>query len=159
MWRDRMRVASFRGVEFKVETAAKIGGRRGVNHQFPKRDTPSDEDLGRLSGRWSVSGYVIGADYDDQAHRLEDALNAEGPGLLIHPQMGEMSVRCETYSRLERKTEGGQAVFEMTFVEAGTPAADLVGDPTQERLRQESSDAAASLGQNTDTRSRQEAQT
>ncbi len=149
-WHDRLRPASFRGAPFKVDTGARAGGRRGVNFEYPKRDVPSDEDLGRRSRRWAISGYVIGPDYDLDAAELEDALNAEGPGLLVHSLMGEMQVRCESYTRSERKDQGGFALFEMTFVEAGDSAADLVAEPTQPNLRQKADDAATTLGTQTD---------
>lgn len=150
-WRDELRPASFRGASFKVDTAGRAGGRRGVTFEYPKRDTPSDEDLGRRAQRWAVSGYVIGPYYTEDASYLEDALNAEGPGLLIHPTMVEMSVRCETYTRSERKDQGGFASFDMTFVEVGDAAYDLVTEPTQSNLRAQADNAAAKLGTQSQT--------
>src|SRR5262245_19531438 len=153
-WRDRLVPASFGGVEFKVDTSGRAGGRRGVNHEFPKRDTPSDEDLGRRAKRWAISGYIIGPDYDEAADSLEDVLNREGPGQLIHPTMGEMRVRCEVYTRSERRQEGGMATFDMTFIEAGTPAETLVSEATQFMLRQQSDDAARTLADSANARMR-----
>jgi prophage DNA circulation protein len=146
-WRDRFYPASFRGVGFYIDTGARAGGRRGVNFEYPKRDTPTDEDMGRRAKHWAVTGYVLGPDYDLDAQDLEDALNAEGPGLLVHPNMGEMQVRCETYTRSDSKDRQNVAMFDMTFVEAGTAAADLVVDPTQFLLRNQSDAAAQTLGQ------------
>jgi prophage DNA circulation protein len=145
-WRDRLRPASFRGAEFKVDTGARAAGRRGVTFEYPKRDIPSDEDMGRRARRWAVSGYVIGPDYDLTANDLEDALNTEGPGPIVHPTMGEMMVRCETYTRSERKDQGGMATFEMTFVEVGDSAALLVTEPTQANLKNQADSAASTLG-------------
>lgn len=149
-WRDRFRPASFRGVTFYIDTGARSGGRRGVTFEYPKRDTPSDEDMGRRAHRWAVTGYVIGPDYDVDAQLLEDALNTEGPGPLAHPNMGEMQVRCETYTRGESKDRGNIAVFDMTFVEVGASAYDLVSDPTQANLRNQADSAAATLGAQSD---------
>ena len=146
-WRDRLRPASFRGAPFKVDTTAKAGGRRGVTFEYPKRDTPSDEDLGRRAQRWAISGYVIGPFYTDDANELENALNAAGPGPLVHPTMGEMQVRCETYTRNERKDMGGFAAFEMTFVEGGQPATQMIAPWTQFDLRDQSDQAATALAQ------------
>jgi prophage DNA circulation protein len=144
-WRDRYRPASFRGAGFYLDTGARSGGRRGVTFEYPKRDTPSDEDMGRRARRSAVTGYVLGPDYDRAAQDLEDALNTEGPGSLVHPNMGEMQVRCETYTRAESKDRGNIAVFEMTFVEVGTSAYDLVSDPTQFMLREQSDAAAGAI--------------
>lgn len=149
-WRDRFRPASFRGVTFYVETGARAGGRRGVNFEYPKRDVPSDEDMGRRAKRWAVTGYVIGPDYDIDAQDLEDALNAEGPGALVQPNFGEMQVRCDTYARQESKDRMGMAVFEMVFIEAGTSAPDLVADPTQLNLQRDSDNAVDQFGRRGD---------
>lgn len=145
-WRDRFRPASFRGVTFYVDTGSRAGGRRGITFEYPKRDVPSDEDMGRRASRLAISGYVLGPDYDIDAALLEDALNAEGHGPLVLPSFGEMIVRNETYTRSESKDRGNMAAFEMTFVEAGTSAFDLVTDPTQTNLRDEADRAADTLG-------------
>lgn len=117
-WRDSLRPASFRGAQFRVDLSAKAGGRRGQSYEFPKRDTPQDEDLGRRAKRFSVAGWVVGEDYLEDAARLEAALTAEGPGQLVRPLGGSHRVRCETYTRTERRTDGGLAFFDMSFVEA-----------------------------------------
>jgi prophage DNA circulation protein len=148
-WRDTLRPASFRGVEFKVDTTARTGGRRGVNFQFPKCNTPSDEDMGRASQGWIIDGYVIGPDYNLAADDLEGALNAPGPGLLIHPTMGEMQVRAVApYTRAESKDRGGFAAFNMRFVEVGTQASDLVSEPTQAQLQNQADSASSTLSTN-----------
>ena len=47
-WRDRLLDASFRGAAFRVEShSAEAAGRRAAVHQYPGRDTPYAEDLGR----------------------------------------------------------------------------------------------------------------
>ncbi|GGC68602.1 DNA circularization N-terminal domain-containing protein [Chelatococcus reniformis] len=145
-WRDRLRPASFRGVPFKVDVASKAGGRRGFNFEYPKRDTPSDEDMGRRARRYAFSGWVIGPNYQIDADALEVALNAEGPGRLVHPDFAEDMVRCEVYTRAQRRTEGGMAFFDFTFVEAGTSPAQLVTEATQPAAKKAAaatSDAAA----------------
>lgn len=130
-WRDSLRPASFRGVSFKVEASSKAGGRRGQTYEYPKRDEPTDEDLGRRAKRFSVSGYVIGADHNILADVLETALNQEGPGQLVTPLMGSARVRCETYTRTDRRQEGGVTSFDMVFVEAGSPISSRIAESTQ----------------------------
>jgi prophage DNA circulation protein len=119
-WRDNLRPASFRGVEFHVSAGSRSSGRRGIEFEYPKRDDPYFEDLGRIARRWSITGYVIGSDYQRQADALCSALEAIDPGTLVHPTMGTMRVVCQPYTRTEKKTEGGYAEFDMVFVEAGT---------------------------------------
>jgi prophage DNA circulation protein len=141
-WRDRLRPASFRAVGFYVDAGTKIGGRRGVTFEFPKRDSPLDEDLGRRARRRGISGYLIGDDYDREADALEAACETEGAGLLIHPTMGPMRARCETYNRVETKAELRFCRFDMMFVEAPDGAyASLISAPTQSQVT-EKADAA-----------------
>jgi prophage DNA circulation protein len=105
-WRDSLRIASFRGIFFHVETSGRTSGRRTVVHQYPKRNIPYAEDMGREAVHWSFSAYIIlndkrlhasanhgrsnSAPYANLiAHRnsLVEALEMDGPGELIHPTL------------------------------------------------------------------------
>jgi prophage DNA circulation protein len=130
-WRDDLRPASFRGVPFYVAANSRTNGRRGFTYEFAKGDRSLDEDLGKRVTRVSVSGYVIGDDYDLQADALERALNREGGGTLVLPTLGRMFMRCEFGPRAERKEEGGIAYFEMAFVDASGGTAAIIGENTQ----------------------------
>jgi prophage DNA circulation protein len=85
---------------------------------------------------------VIGQEYQGQADALERALTQLGPAMLVHPTMGTMRVAAESYTRGERKTEGGYATFDMTFVEAGSPMATRISENTQGLVDQMSSSAS-----------------
>lgn len=112
--------ASFRGMPFHVDVGAKVSGRRNVVHEYPKRDDPYTEDMGRRARRFQISAYVIGSFYVLERDALVAALELEGAGTLIHPTMGAMQVVCDGYSVSESREEGGMARFEIQFVEAGT---------------------------------------
>lgn len=127
-WKLRLQPASFRGVEFKVDVDSRAGGRRAVMFEFPKRDTPYAEDMGRRAKRFTVTGYVIGSDYVFQRDALIAALEAEGPGLLVHPLLGEDMVQVDPYIVRETRQAGGMAEFEMTFLEAGEAAISISDD-------------------------------
>ena len=62
-WRERLLSASFRGVEFGVTKASDDVGRRTVRHDYPQRDDPYVEDLGRAPRVISLTGFVLGEDY------------------------------------------------------------------------------------------------
>ncbi|HCS4673821.1 TPA: DNA circularization N-terminal domain-containing protein, partial [Escherichia coli] len=47
-WKDRLQDASFRGVPFKVEEESAGAGRRVETHEYPNRDKPYTEDLGKV---------------------------------------------------------------------------------------------------------------
>lgn len=133
-WLDEWIPASFRGVEFHVEASGRAGGRRGIEFEYPKRDEPYFEDLGRRAKGWAVTGYVMGSDYKSRADALESALNAPDPGTLQHPTMRTMRAVCMNFVRNERKEEGGRAVFDMNFVEAGSSIASRIMDNTSSNL-------------------------
>lgn len=118
-WRSRMLRASFRGAPFHVEAGGRLSGRRTVLHEYPKRDDPYAEDMGRLARKFQVTGYLIGATYLRLRDNLIYALEIEGPGTLTLPTFGQMNVQCPTYSVTEVRERGGYCVFEMLFVEAG----------------------------------------
>ena len=119
-WKDRLQDASFRGVPFKVEDESSPVGRRVETHEYPNRDKPYTEDIGKITSRPSFSAYVVGDDCFDQRDRLIEALNKPGPGTLIHPTYGEMNVCVDGDIPVSTtKTEGRMVRFDLKFVEAG----------------------------------------
>ncbi len=134
-WKDRLQDASFRGVPFKVEDEGSPVGRRVETHEYPNRDKPYTEDLGKVTTRPSFSAYVVGDDCYDQRDRLIEALNKPGPGTLIHPTYGEMSVCVDGEIRVSStKTEGRMVRFELKFVEAGELSFPTSGAATAQIL-------------------------
>lgn len=128
-WRQTLQPASYNGVGFYVDTDTKSGGRRLVPHEFPKRDTPYVEDMGRRVRHFVVTAYVIqgpsnGYDYQPGRDALIAQLETEGPGILVHPTLGTDVVEVDTYNVTERlSSAGGMAEFEISFLEAGSPIA------------------------------------
>ncbi|MEQ5770002.1 DNA circularization N-terminal domain-containing protein [Halomonas sp. H33-56] len=118
-WRDQYRPASFRGVPFHARQAGHSGGRRTVQHEYPGRDLPWAEDLGRRARTYPVEGYVIGTDYMVARDALIEALEAEGAGELMHPYHGARQVVVDTFNIREGSRDGGLALFSITFLEAG----------------------------------------
>ena len=129
-WRLQLRPASFRGAGFHVEVGALAGGRRIALHEFPKRDTPYAEDMGRRARRFPVTGYIVDADYIPERDALIAALEAGGGGTLVHPTLGTFRVVCDGFSAIERRDKGGYVEFEMTFVEAGSLSASSMSAST-----------------------------
>jgi prophage DNA circulation protein len=99
-----------------------------VIHQYPKRNIPYAEDMGRDAVRWTFTGYVIHGDRGfpgnvlSQIAQLISALEADDAGFLIHPTLGGMLCMCDKYSYSDKRTTGGYFEFDMSFVEAGSPA-------------------------------------
>jgi hypothetical protein len=127
--------ASFRGVPFFVDTSERSGGRRTVKHEFPYRDDPFYEDLGRTARTFRVDGYVVGADYLTQRDALMTACeDSEGPGELVHPYHGVKSAICSSMGVSESRLEGGFAKFSLEFCEtpAQAPAPTAVVDASDQ---------------------------
>lgn len=119
-WRDEYRPGAFRGVPFHLKSATRTGGRRTVLDEFPLRDTPSTQDMGRKARQFNLVMTVIGTDYMVQRDELIDALEASGPGTLMHPFYGELYVApLGDYSIEESLDQGGLARITQNFVEAG----------------------------------------
>ncbi|MBC2612386.1 DNA circularization N-terminal domain-containing protein [Citrobacter braakii] len=119
-WKDRLVEASFRGVSFKTEDEGATVGRRVETHEYPNRDKPYTEDLGKVTFKPNITAYVIGDDCFEQRDRLIEALNKPGPGTLVHPTFGELNVCVDGEIRVSTtRSEGRMVRFDLQFVEAG----------------------------------------
>lgn len=119
-WHKTLRAASFRGVPFFVEEATNEGGRRIATHEFPLRDDPYTEDLGRAAQRFRFRAFVVGDDYMDRRDALLKACQDNATaGTLIHPYLGERKVRAGVVRWTETKREGGAAAFDLEFIQDG----------------------------------------
>ncbi|ROP61564.1 prophage DNA circulation protein [Enterobacter sp. BIGb0383] len=120
VWKERLETASFRGVSFHIESENASFGRRVQTHEFPNRDKPYSEDLGRIALRPNITAYVMGDDCLAQRDRLLEALNKPGPGTLIHPTLGKMIVCVTDQIKVSTASNEGRMVrFDLHFVEAG----------------------------------------
>ena len=130
--------ASFRGVPFWVETSDLSVGRRTVTHQYPQRDEPFTEDLGRAAREYRFSAFVLGDDYIEQAKKLREALEKPGAATLVHPEFGEIQVVAQPGASMSFSQSMRRVNFSLAFVEAG-----LNAFPTPEGASQQASRAAA----------------
>ena len=134
-WRASLRPASFRGAIFHVEQGGVASGRRVAIHEFPKRNVPYSEDMGRRARRFSIQGYVIVSpstpNYIPARDDLLTALEMDGPGPLVHPTLGEFDVMVEQYGYIESRLKGGFGSFDMVFIERGRPIVEDVSDAAQ----------------------------
>lgn len=126
-WKKQYRQASFRKVEFFVDSANFEGGRRGPDHEFPDRDDPYADDTGRKQRKYDVQAYLLGSDYQSAKKNLIAALETKGPGDLIHPYYGNIKVVARDFTVEEKSSEGGFARITIKFTEAGTLAFPKVG--------------------------------
>jgi prophage DNA circulation protein len=135
-WRQKLRPALFRKCRFHVDTGVRDSGRRIVTHEFPKRDIPYAEDMGRRVREFTVRGYIIVYPHDVDEMQLQQknylpardalikALETDGPADLQLPLLGVLKVACSRYRVTEEDKIGGYCVFDMTFVEYGQAPAE-----------------------------------
>jgi prophage DNA circulation protein len=130
IWRRALMPASYNGARFHCEANARESGRRIVEHQFPKKELPYAEDMGRAARAFSVRGYCVVFPYDSGDALLQPdyriprddlirQLEAEGPGTLQLPTQAAQQVVCSRYRLSEEERFGGYCVIDMTFEEYG----------------------------------------
>lgn len=141
-WRDLLvkTQASFKDVMFHVESGGRSSGLRSVVHEYPKRNEPYAESMGRHARRFQFSGYLVYRprrtnetnplryDYVKQRIKLFEALESDDFGKLVHPVFAPtpgIDVMCERYTMTESRERGGYTQFEMAFVEYGKPVSAM----------------------------------
>lgn len=122
-WLSTLWPASFKGVPFYFESDKETGGRGLIVHTFPNRDDPFVEDLGEEPRYYSGSAYVHGDNADSLADALKSVLASRGPGPLVVPYFGPVTVHCETFERATQRDQMGYVAFEVKFVRAGASSA------------------------------------
>lgn len=116
-WTDDLSPASFRGVPFSVSgDPTTDGGRKNHVHEFPGRDLPYVEDLGRKARQFQVTAFVVGDNFKAQRDALLEACETAGPGTLVHPFFGSLRVSCQGFSCADGKR---MSTIGLTFIESG----------------------------------------
>lgn len=147
-WRVKLQQASFRNVKFQVEVDDLSAGRRVQVHEYPQRDKPYTEDLGRATREIALTGFVIGDNYIAERDALLAAVEDAGPGTLIHPWYGSLQVVVKECRVSHSNREGGMARFNLTFVEAGELAYPKSGAATAAGVRLSSDSYLSALSSN-----------
>ncbi|MCH5490710.1 DNA circularization protein [Pseudomonas syringae] len=117
-WRDSLLPASFRGVGFFIEKAVVPAGRKGQLHEFPQRDEPYFESLGKQSKVHTLTGFIVGPDCFEQRDKLLQALEQEGAGELVHPWLGRVQVQVGECGVTHNLSEGGLVRLDLKFYPA-----------------------------------------
>ena len=121
-WMQTLRTASYRGAHFWVERDQVETGRRLVVHEFPLRDAPYVEDMGRSANKVQVTAYVVGDGAGGEASTLRRACEAGGAASLVLP-LERFTAHCQKCSRDFTKDKLGYVAFSLDFVLEGGGAA------------------------------------
>jgi prophage DNA circulation protein len=119
IWLRMMRQASFRGVAFRYERVTHNFGRRYAMHEYPGRDVPYAEDLGRAQRTWTFTAYVIGDLFHPARMDLMRACEQPGKGSLILPFVGRMDAVCTDLSFDDARDQGRYSAINISFAESG----------------------------------------
>ncbi len=118
--------ATFRGVPFVVTNDELSGGRRLAVHQYPGREEPWAEDMGRAARKYRFRGFVAtgtvrtpGLPVQVQRLLLIAALEKKGSGTLTHPTLGILNVSVGPYSIGQDLGAGRMSTIDIEFVESG----------------------------------------
>ncbi|MEE4892250.1 DNA circularization N-terminal domain-containing protein [Pseudomonas alliivorans] len=114
-WRDSLLPASFRGVGFFISSTVVPIGRKGQLHEFPQRDEPYFESLGKQSQVHTVTAFIVGPDCFEQRDKLLQALETPGAGELVHPWLGRMQVQVGDCDMTHSLAEGGIVHLNLKF--------------------------------------------
>ena len=129
-WRAQLQPASWLGRPFLVRTENVRGGRRVAVHEYPDKDNVWPEDLGRLPRAFALEGYIVGDDCAAQRQALQDAAEAEGPGELIHPTFGSVTVSLVGFSSAARADLGRCYELRFEFIQGGAQQYPSAADDT-----------------------------
>lgn len=112
-------------------------------HEFPLKDLPLPEDMGRKASEFVVDGFLIGENYLSDMKRLIEALTEAGSGTLIHPSLGTLQVALAHPARLREQfiEKRGMASFSLAFVEAGEETQPSTAVDTQQVVDDAADDA------------------
>jgi prophage DNA circulation protein len=135
-FRDAWVQASFRNAYFFVESTARDNGRRIVEHEFPKKELPYAEDMGRRAKTFTIRAYCITHPFTMQGPYLDGLFNIDyrvardaliialeqiGPGTLVLNTLPSENVVVTRYRLTEEERFGGYCTFDIEFSEFGLP--------------------------------------
>jgi prophage DNA circulation protein len=117
---DDLRPASFRGVRFLVPSGSIEEGRQAIVHNYPGSSSQYVEDNGFIPAKFKQEIIVSGPNAVGKLNALRSALNAVGPGTLIHPIDGAVFVQVDGKFTVKwADTELGVYKLDVTFATTG----------------------------------------
>lgn len=122
---DHYQPAAFRWGNFLVPSNGMQGGRLIIEHIYPDSDRHYMEDNGKQPVRYSIDGIVVGSNGTsvvDEFLALKSALEAPGPGTLLHPWLGATYVAVNGYDASESQSRAGVIDVRMDFIETDAPS-------------------------------------
>jgi len=76
-----------------VDESSMSFGRRVDSQEYPYRDTPWTDDLGRKQRVYTLNAFILGDDIEQQREALIAELEQRGTKIIVHPRFGSVSVQ------------------------------------------------------------------
>lgn len=119
-WNLTLQDASFRGVTFEVQSVEDRGEKALCVHEYPYRSGAEVEDLGRKPRVIPVTAIFWGVAYESRIKALVAAFAEAGPGELIHPVFGSLTVAVRRWQIQHSAERHDYATVTFEAVEAAT---------------------------------------
>jgi prophage DNA circulation protein len=145
---DNLQTASFRGVTFLIGDSSTDGGRKTITHEYPNTDRRVVEDIGLLQDTFSLTGIVVTQEDFTDRDDLKDALTQAGPGELVHPFFGTVTVVAKPFNVVENTSELGIARFTMLFERSQDPIFPTQAAVKTSLIKSQSDIVIASVAEN-----------
>jgi len=126
-WKRGLRRAMLGGIEIHTRDRSLESGRRLAIHEYPKRNTPFPEDMGKATREYDLDAYVIGDNYMSQRDRLIKRCEREGAMSYIDHWGVSQRVKCRRIRLIETSEVGRMCRFSIDLVEAGEGGAAPFG--------------------------------
>lgn len=145
IWAAALQPASWRGVPFVVLSSTIVRGRRVAIHEYPYRDVVWVEDLGRGVRRITFRGFVNGDDVFAHRNALAAASEQPGPGILVHPSLGQLQVTLTGFSATETFDQGRTVTVDLEFIEGSVLSYPSVDVATQQAVQNSATSAVTGI--------------
>lgn len=115
-WRDQLQTASWKGVSFHVDDTTNEVQRRLVAHEYPMRDVPWIEDLGRGLEKIGLRAFLVGDSVFSDRDNLYRVCDESGEGTLVHPSRGTLTCILQSAGFGERRDLGNVIEVQLSFL-------------------------------------------
>jgi len=119
-WDDRVEVASFRGVEFEVQSIRDAITHRVVEHVFPYRDGANLEETGRDPRPFTIEGAFFGEGYLARLVEFARLCDEGVTGPFVHPLLGTFDCKVMSFEFTHDGARRDNADFTLELREDGT---------------------------------------
>jgi prophage DNA circulation protein len=110
--------ASYKGVAFVCQDVDYEGGRRVAEAEYPFANHTNAQDMGIKIKNFKLTAIFREDDHVGDARALFAACESPGPGLLVHPTYGGVTVICKSAKvKDDVETDQGETKAELEFVE------------------------------------------